>query len=128
MKRVTCKYWKNVPAGTVLDDGYGGYKTAPSEDGFYTLYEIADENNRHDGWEWEKEESIVTYNYGTRMSCLLNNKPLNGLVMEADDTTGMFEGYVAYDRKLTEEEVEHYGLTYIGKGVALASAIIKGGD
>ena len=29
--------------------------TAPAEEGYYTLYEIADNNNIHRGWKWEKE-------------------------------------------------------------------------
>jgi hypothetical protein len=56
MKRITVDYWKHVNAGEKVHDGYGHYKTAPSDPGCYTLYELANDNNQHTGWEWVKEE------------------------------------------------------------------------
>lgn len=49
---------KNVPAGATVWNGYAGGNTtctAPADPGVYTLYELADENNCHAGWQWEKE-------------------------------------------------------------------------
>ena len=49
---------ENVKAGETVWNGYvGGCTkcTAPAEPGMYTLYELADENNCHVGWVWEKE-------------------------------------------------------------------------
>ena len=51
----TCEEWQHIPAGTKVDDGFGGYLTAPEEEGFYTLYEVASYRNTHQGFEWEKE-------------------------------------------------------------------------
>lgn len=55
---VTVEEWKHVPAGTEVDDGFGGTQTAPSEPGYYTLYErVFIDANTHAGWAWQKEES-----------------------------------------------------------------------
>lgn len=57
MKKITVPEFQHIPAGTTICNGYpNGYCTAPSEDGLYTLYEMADESNCHVGWEWEKED------------------------------------------------------------------------
>lgn len=55
-RMVTCDEWRNVPAGTRVPDGYGSYRTAPGVPGTYTLYELADENNCHAGWKWERDQ------------------------------------------------------------------------
>jgi hypothetical protein len=56
MRKVTCDYWKHVKAGDSVATGYGDADiTAPSEPGTYTLYELADNNNCHCGWEWRKD-------------------------------------------------------------------------
>lgn len=57
-RRITIDQWKHIPAGNTVWNGYAVNSTctAPKEPGLYTLYEIADENNCHIGWEWEKEE------------------------------------------------------------------------
>ena len=56
MRKITVDEWHNIPDGTTIPNGYSaGYCTAPSEPGLYTLYEVADDMNRHAGWEWEKE-------------------------------------------------------------------------
>ena len=51
----TCEEWQHIPAGTRIDDGFGGYLTAPEEEGFYTLYSRVSYKNTHQGFEWEKE-------------------------------------------------------------------------
>lgn len=54
-RMITVEEWMEVPAGTVVETGYPGKRlTAPKEEGLWTLYEIADENNCHVGWEWHK--------------------------------------------------------------------------
>ncbi len=53
-RRITVPNWEYILAGEKVADGYNGYCTAPSAPGRYTLYEIADQNNQHVGWEWEK--------------------------------------------------------------------------
>lgn len=55
MRKITVDEWKHIPAGTKIDNGNCGFCTAPSEPGLYTLYQIADDNNCHAGWEWVKE-------------------------------------------------------------------------
>lgn len=54
---ITVDYWRNIPSGESVCDGYNGEKTAPLGGGFYTLYEIADENNTHCGWRWVREDA-----------------------------------------------------------------------
>ena len=57
MQKITIKEWAHIPAGATVANGYSnGYCTAPSEPGLYTLYQLADDNNCHAGWEWVKEE------------------------------------------------------------------------
>ena len=58
MRRITVDEWKHIPAGETVENGFAvnGLCTAPSEPGFYTLYELASDENTHLGWEWEKEE------------------------------------------------------------------------
>ena len=47
---------EHVNSGETIPNGYScGYMTAPKEQGLYTLYELADEHNCHQGWKWEKE-------------------------------------------------------------------------
>lgn len=57
-RRITVDEWKHIPAGTTIPNGYSNdYCTAPSGPAsFYTLYEVADENNCHVGWEWVEDE------------------------------------------------------------------------
>lgn len=52
---ITVDEWKHIPAKCTVDSGYSYSLTAPSEEGYYTLYEQADHNNIHVGWRWEKE-------------------------------------------------------------------------
>lgn len=53
---------EHVPAGETVWNGYIGGNTtctAPPlpEDGMFSLYEVADENNVHVGWHWKLEET-----------------------------------------------------------------------
>lgn len=54
---ITTDDWKHIKAGERVYNGFAvdSYCTAPSEPGFYTLYELVDDNNNHTGWKWEKE-------------------------------------------------------------------------
>ncbi len=52
-RRITVDEWENLQPGTVVESGYSGLTfTAPKEEGLWTLYEIASEDNIHLGWEW----------------------------------------------------------------------------
>lgn len=53
--KITADEWKNIPAGTSVDDGFGGFQTAPAEAGLFTLYELVDCGNIHAGWQWERQ-------------------------------------------------------------------------
>lgn len=57
--RHTHECFRHVPAGTVVGTGYSGiYVTAPSEEGMYTLWDVADtETNSHLYFMWEKENA-----------------------------------------------------------------------
>lgn len=60
MREITCDYWKHIKAGHSVATGYGNDEiTAPEEDGFYTLYQLADDDNNHAGWKWEMEYDEV---------------------------------------------------------------------
>ena len=56
--KITVTSWANIPAGQTVANGYsGGYCTAPSEPGTYTLYELYyTDSNTHAGWEWARNE------------------------------------------------------------------------
>ena len=57
MFKVTVDQWRHVPAGEKVWNGYpNGYCTAPQEPGFYTLYEVANDDNTHFAWSWVKED------------------------------------------------------------------------
>ena len=58
IRRVTCEYWKGIPAGETVGTGFLAGKTeltAPAGEGTYTLYELADSRNCHIGFEWVKD-------------------------------------------------------------------------
>lgn len=57
MHLVTVDAWRHIKAGDRVDDGFGGYCTAPATPGLYTLYEKV-EGNTHTGWKWEKEAEV----------------------------------------------------------------------
>lgn len=48
--------YMNVPAGATVESG-ANEKTAPTEEGLYSLYELADENHNHSGWKWELQDA-----------------------------------------------------------------------
>lgn len=56
VRKITVDEWKNIPAGAAVKDGFGGYQFAPIGDGVYTLYELVDKRNTHQGWKWERED------------------------------------------------------------------------
>ena len=59
MTRVTVNEWTHIKAGETVWNGFSdGYCTAPAEKGFYTLYELVNDDNTHAAWEWEKEGEI----------------------------------------------------------------------
>lgn len=50
--------WKHIPAGGTAPTGFvhPAELTAPSDAGFYTLYEgVYEGTNTHAGWKWVKE-------------------------------------------------------------------------
>ena len=57
MRRITLDIWSHVPAGKQVESGYNYKLTAPNEAGFYTLYQIVDDRNCYQGWEWELNHS-----------------------------------------------------------------------
>lgn len=57
MRRITLDIWRHIPAGEQVESGYNYKLCAPEEAGTYTLYQIVDDKNCHQGWEWEEEIS-----------------------------------------------------------------------
>ena len=57
MNKFTVDEWKHIAAGATVANGFAvnGTCTAPSEPGFYTLYELVTDGNTHAGFEWVKE-------------------------------------------------------------------------
>lgn len=53
MRRITLDIWRHIPAGEQVESGYSYKLCAPDEAGTYTLYQIVDDKNCHQGWEWE---------------------------------------------------------------------------
>ena len=83
---------KHVAAGTEVENGYGRYMTAPQEQGTYTLFEVANDDNTHYGWRWEKEFSQTLGEF------LKNNNIDTYTAVWAEDTKGGFgkKGWSAY--------------------------------
>ena len=46
--------WKNVPAGTTVEDGWGQPHTAPNGSGSYILYQYV-QGGTLQGFQWERE-------------------------------------------------------------------------
>jgi len=59
MRRITLDIWRHIPAGEQVESGYGYKLNAPDEAGTYTLYQIVDDKNCHQGWEWEQEQDSL---------------------------------------------------------------------
>lgn len=56
MRKIKVQF--GVAAGETIWNGYAGGQTtctAPVKPGVYTLYELADDNNCHIGWQWKKD-------------------------------------------------------------------------
>lgn len=75
IRKVTCDLWRNVPAGTTVPDGFGGERTAPAAPGLYTLYELADAFNVHQGWQWERHsDGLAEDDHGTWYAVLMDDE------------------------------------------------------
>ena len=59
MRRITLDIWRHIPAGKQVESGYSYKLCAPDEAGTYTLYQIVDDKNCHQGWEWEQEQDSL---------------------------------------------------------------------
>ena len=59
MRRITLDIWRHIPAGEQVESGYSYKLCAPDEAGTYTLYQIVDDKNCHQGWEWEQEQDSL---------------------------------------------------------------------
>ena len=58
----------------------------------------------------------IKYRYGMRMrGYSIGCQPMNGLRDVTDDPDGRYYDILAYDRMLTERELQNYELTYLGK-------------
>lgn len=56
------------------------------------------------------------YTYGMRLRGFsIGCQPMDGLIGERDDPTGMYHDILVYERKLTDREMEDYELDYIGE-------------
>ena len=55
------------------------------------------------------------YKYGMRIRGFSIGCQPEGVVEREDDTTGRYWDVIIYDRKLTDDEVEHYSLDYLGE-------------
>lgn len=57
-KFITVEQWRHIAAGGTVDSGFPSPATltAPTEPGYYTLYEeVYPNSNTHAGWKWEKD-------------------------------------------------------------------------
>lgn len=77
----------NVPAGSEIETG-AGKKTAPTSEGLYSLYELADERHNHSGWKWELQNApkadgkIRYYWYQSGKFYEVGNDADNGIIYE----------------------------------------------
>ena len=59
----------------------------------------------------------MTYTYGMKLRGFsIGCQPKEGFIERKDDTTGKYYDVIVYERELTNEEIEHYGLERIEKG------------
>lgn len=59
----------------------------------------------------------MTYKYGMRLRGFsLGCQPMEGFKKRLDDMTVRYHDILVYDRELTEEEMKHYSLDFLGKG------------
>lgn len=58
----------------------------------------------------------MTYKYGMRLRGFsIGCQPKTGFIERTDDVSGRYYDILAYDRRLTEQELEDYELDYLGK-------------
>ena len=56
------------------------------------------------------------YKYGMRLRGFsIGCQPKEGFVERQDDPTGMYWDILIYDRELTEDEMRHYSLDFLGE-------------
>lgn len=59
----------------------------------------------------------MVYKYGMRLRGFsIGCQPRQGLIERIDDPTGRYYDILAYDRQLTDKELEDYELDFIGEG------------
>ena len=64
----------------------------------------------------ESVTRIREYRYGMRLRGFSPGcQPKRGFVEREDDQTGRYYDILAYDRKLTDKEVDSYELDYLGE-------------
>lgn len=55
--------------------------------------------------------------YGMRLRGFsIGCQPMDGFLNRTDDTSGRYWDVIAYNRPLTDSEIENYDLDYIGEG------------
>ena len=58
----------------------------------------------------------MEYRYGMRLRGFsIGCQPRQGFIERLDDTSGRYYDILAYDRQLTETEINDYELDYLGK-------------
>lgn len=58
---------------------------------------------------------MTTYKYGMRLRGFAPMcQPMSGFIKRVDDTSGKYHDVIAYDRKLTDQELRDYELDFIG--------------
>ena len=58
----------------------------------------------------------MAYRYGMRLRGFgIACQPKKGLIRREDGVSGRYYDILAYDRRLTEQELEDYELDYLGK-------------
>ena len=58
----------------------------------------------------------MEYRYGLRLRGFsIGCQPRQGFIERLDDTSGRYYDILAYDRQLTETEINDYELDYLGK-------------
>lgn len=56
------------------------------------------------------------YKYGMRVRGFsIGCQPMDGFIERQDDPTNRYHDIIVYNRELTEDEIRHYSLDFIGK-------------
>ena len=81
-----------------------------------SLQELEVENMREENrLKKEAEKGKVKFIYGMRLRGFSTGcQPMEGLIGKEDLTDPRFWDTISYNRKLTDEEIKHYSLSYIG--------------